>query len=107
MDNHQLLSHDVKSEYISCRKLGLGREAAVQKLLEAYSEELQDPDDAPAVIEGIVCALRIKRELSHKIAEQLQGCLSSLPYTNEKSRAAVGCSRVLWSGGRVPAQNSL
>lgn len=62
MNNHQLLSHDVKSEYISCRKLGLGREAAVQKLLEAYSEELQDPDDAPAVIEGIVCALRIKRE---------------------------------------------
>lgn len=84
MDNHQLLSHDVKSEYISCRKLGLGREAAVQKLLEAYSEELQDPDDAPAVIEGIVCALRIKRELSHKIAEQLQGCLSSLPYGRTK-----------------------
>ena len=79
MDNGKMLASEVKTQYIAYRKKGFGRDTAIHMLTELYMDELQDTDDAPAVVKGIVLALCQKKELSQKIAQQMRSYLLQQP----------------------------
>lgn len=79
MTNYEMLSSEVQARYIAYRRRGVGRDATIQMLADLYANELHDPDDCPAVVDGMVLVLCQKKELSQEIAQQLRTYLSCLP----------------------------
>ncbi|MBR3280207.1 MAG: hypothetical protein IKG01_15100 [Lachnospiraceae bacterium] len=66
-------AQDVIREYVDYRRSGLGREEAIQKILDSYAAELDDVDDGPQVWIGLAKATGKKHELTEDLLEKASG----------------------------------
>jgi hypothetical protein len=63
---------EIKTEYVDLRQKGNDRSAAVQKLMESYRYELEDPDedDAQLFWIGLADAQYYRKELTEEVAQR-------------------------------------
>ena len=68
---------EIKDEYIQLRQAGNSREDAVQKMMESYTDELQDAEEIPLFWIGLADAQYFRTELSEDVAQKAISALDA------------------------------
>ena len=82
-------AQDVIQDYTEFRKVGQGREAAIQRIVESYSYELEDAEAGAQVWIGIAKATGQKHELTTYILDKASAAFDTLLLVDVESMEVV------------------